>query len=104
MKFNYLFENQDDTVDIYVKSVNMTYSIPRKTWDRAIEMFDQEYRGSNAIELAKKIAGQLMPSNREDPYREERLWKCLLSHKGKAANKKKTKQEPRDKQQELFDK
>lgn len=102
MRFNYLFEKPEDMIDIHVKSANMTYSIPRKTWNQAVEDFNQEYKGSNALEIAKKIARKLMPSTHEDPYREERLLKCLLSQKGKIGNIKKIKPSG-DKQQKLFD-
>lgn len=103
MRLVYLFEDKEkETIEIYVKSANMTYSIPKSIWELAIGKFNEQYKGSNVVPIAKKIARELMPSNQEDPYREERLFKCLLSQKGKIGNKKKPKPKNKSKQQELF--
>lgn len=85
------------TVAITVKGVE--YHIPEEIWRVACRTFEQQYskgwaRPPGSIwGLANRIASDLMPARHEDPFSEERLTRCLLSHFGKHGGKKQGKKQ-----------
>lgn len=75
---------------IEVKVRGVTYCIPEEIWTVACETFRQQYaRGVKVVPLARRISAELMPASFDDPFSQERLTRCLLSHFGKKGGKKK---------------
>lgn len=68
-----------------------TYFIPQEIWVVALRTFEQQYKrfGGSVPQLARAVASELMPVGSWDPFSEERLTRCLLSHFGKRGGKKK---------------
>lgn len=90
-------------VQVYVARTKMTYTIPAEVWRTATVTFDQHYRrGIDVPALASRIAAELMPASRQDPFSEERLRRCLLSVKGRRGVQKRQRVSKEGQQASLF--
>jgi len=82
------------------------YCVPTEILNVAMVTFDQQYgRASGSVPaLARRIAHELMPATREDPFSAERLTRCILSLKGRRGGRRKKRDSiPHQEQQlELF--
>ena len=80
------------TVVIEVRGVE--YHLDEKVWTLARRTFEQQYptwkrEKRKVVDLARMIAADLMPASFDDPWSQERLTRCLLSHFGRKGGKKK---------------
>ncbi len=88
-------------VSVIVRGVE--YCIPQEIWSVACETFRQQYaKGADVPTLARRIAQELMPVSSEDPFGEERLRRCLLSHFGRRGGKRRVSLPKQEQQLLLF--